>query len=289
MAQSVKTASSGDGISLLTSLLSSVNSRAIAKRALFSNVPLELGPGFRISVKGYIIFKPQEPRRTAYIWLKGEKAQLVKGVTQKQADDTSRNVERAEIRKAYKFGGEQISFTPDEATSLRRFGDSVIRFIGFKPSNYEMLPIWANLKTPTFIYPSEEGFIGSTRVFSALYKKLLKDKKMGLVWFIARKNATPVIAALVPGEEKIDDNGDQKIPQGLWLIPLPYADDIRINPPITLVVAPNVLIDKMRIVIQQLQLPKGQYIPSNYPNPGKSLPMYGMNDKLTRLSSPMAL
>ncbi|KAI9832754.1 MAG: ATP-dependent DNA helicase II subunit 1 [Sarea resinae] len=260
-----KASSTGDGISLLTSLLSSINSKAVARRALFSNIPLEIGPGLKISVKGYIIFKRQSPARSCYVWLNGEKAEIAKGVTTQMAEDTARTVEKSEIRKAYKFGGEQVSFTPEEITAIRYFGDPVIRILGFKPIS--MLPIWASLKQSTFIYPSEEDYVGSTRVFSALQQKLLKDEKMGLVWYIARKNAAPVIAALLPGPEKKGDNGEQVYPPGMWLVPLPFADDIRNNPDTILVRATDSLVDMMRVVVQQLQLPKAQYDPHKYPNP----------------------
>ena len=132
-----------------------------------------------------------------------------------------------------------------------------------------MLPMWANLKPSTFIYPSEDDYVGSTRVFAALHQKLLRDQKMGLTWFVARKNAAPVIAALLPGAEKFSNEGDQLIPAGLWLIPLPFADDIRQNPETPLIRAPEPLIDMMRIIVQQLQLPKAEYRPEKYPNPGK--------------------
>ncbi|MCJ1298902.1 ATP-dependent DNA helicase II subunit 1 [Hypocenomyce scalaris] len=260
-----KTSSTADGVPLLNSLLSSINSKAVARRALFSNLPLEIGPAFKISVKGYIIFKRQEARRNCYVWLNGEVAQIAKGVTTQMADDTARTVEKGEIKKAYKFGGEQIAFTPEEVASLRYFGDPGIRIIGFKPLS--MLPIWANLRPSTFIYPSEEEYVGSTRVFSALQQKLLKDEKMGLAWFVARKNAAPVIAAIVPGAEKLGEHGEQLIPPGMWIIPLPFADDIRQNPDTSLIRAPEPLVDMMRVVIQQLQLPKAQYSPEKYPNP----------------------
>ena len=181
------------------------------------------------------------------------------------ADDTARTVEKGEIKKAFKFGGEQVTFTPDEVSNLRHFGDPGIRIIGFKPLS--MLPIWANVKPSTFIYPSEEGYVGSTRVFSALQQKLLNDQKMGIAWFVARKNATPVIAAILPGAESLDENGAQLIPPGMWLTPLPFADDIRQNPETTLIRAPEALIDRMRDVVQQLQLPKAVYDPRKYPNP----------------------
>lgn len=183
------------------------------------------------------------------------------------ADDTAREIEKWEIRKAYKFGGEQISFTQNEQNELRNFGDPVIRIIGFKPLS--ALPFWASIKHPTFIYPSEEDFVGSTRVFSALYQTLLNQKKMALVWFVPRRNAAPVMAAMIAGKAKYDDNDEQTIPSGMWILPLPFADDIRQNPETTHIVAPGPLVDKMRVVIQQLQLPKSQYDPKRYPNPGK--------------------
>ncbi|GAD97375.1 DSB repair complex subunit Ku70, putative [Paecilomyces variotii No. 5] len=255
----------GDGITLLNSLLSSINSKSVPRRALFSKVPLEFGPGFKISVNGYLIFKRQEPARSCYVWLGGEKPEIAKGVTTLIADDTARTVEKSEIRKAYKFGGEQVSFTAEEQQALRNFGDPVIRIIGFKPLS--ALPFWANIKHPTFIYPTEDDFVGSIRVFSALYQKLLKDGKMALVWFIPRRNAAPVVAAMMPGPERLDESGVQKIPPGMWIVPLPFADDIRQNPETHLIVSPESLIDQMRTVVQQLQLPKAQYDPQKYPNP----------------------
>ena len=249
-------------------MILSINSRSVQKRALFSNLALELGSACKISVKGYILLKRQEPARSCYVWLNGEKAEIVHGTTVKTADDEPQPIEKLAVRKAYKFGGEQVPFTPEEITSLRFFEDPVIRIIGFKPMS--MLPIWASLKQSTFIYPSEEDYIGSTRVFSALQRKLLQDEKMGIAWYIARKNAAPVIAAIVPSPEQLGDHGEQEMPPGMWIIPLPYADDIRQNPDCPLVPSPDGLVDRMRVVMQQLQMPKAQYIPAKYPNPGKN-------------------
>ncbi|KAH7076132.1 ATP-dependent DNA helicase II subunit 1 [Paraphoma chrysanthemicola] len=262
-----KIAKSGEGITLLKQLLASINSKATARRALFT-LPLELGPDLRIGVKGYILIKRQEHVKSCYVWVGGDKPQIVTSSTSHMADDTARVVEKTELRKAYKFGGDAITFTPDEIVRIRQaFGDPVIRIIGFKPMS--SLPIWANTNKATFIYPSETDFIGSTRVFSALQQKLLKSKKMGLVWMIARRNASPVLCALVPAEEKINDDGEQSMPPGMWLIPLPFADDIRKFPEQAgeVLKTTDELTDKMRVIIEQLQLPKGVYDPSRYPNP----------------------
>ena len=268
---------SRDGITLLQSLLSSIASKSTPRRALFSSVPLEIAPGFRISVKGYLLYKRQVPARSCYIYLGSDRPQIVKGSTTQLADDTARTVEKFEIRKAYTFGGEQVSFTSEEIKELRNFGDPIIRLIGFKPIS--LLPMWANIKQSTFLYPSEDDFIGSTRVFSALHQTLLKSNLMALSWFIPRRNASPVIAALIPTlpnpdlepSENLAGISASSCPQGLHLIPLPFANDIRQDPQMPQgdnpLRAPDSLTDLMQNVIKQLSLPKGVYDPSRYPNP----------------------
>ncbi|KAI9712110.1 MAG: ATP-dependent DNA helicase II subunit 1 [Bogoriella megaspora] len=266
MSSVAKPASSGDGITLLQSLLSAINSKASPKRAIFSNLPFEIGPGFRISVKGYVIIKRQEPAAKGYIDLKGEKPEIAVGKTMQMAEDTARTIEKTEIKKAFNFGGEQVTFSKDELTALKNFGDPIIRVIGFKP--LEMLPIWATLKPSTFIYPSEEEFVGSTRVFSAMQQKLLRSERFALVWYIARRNASPTLAALIPGAEELSDEGLQVSPPGLWIHPLPFADDIRQAPETTgKIEASQELTDIMHDIIKQLQLPKARYDPKRYPNP----------------------
>ncbi|EOD47778.1 putative dsb repair complex subunit protein [Neofusicoccum parvum UCRNP2] len=254
----------GDGISLLQSLISNINSKAAPRRALFS-LPFEIGPGLKIGIKGYILIKRQEKVRSCYVWMNGEKPQICIASSSKIAEDTAREVQKAEIRKAYKFGGETVSFTEDETKAIRYFGDPVVRIIGFKPLS--MLPEWANMRAPMFIYPTETDYIGSTRVFSALQQNLLKKEKMAIAWFVPRRNAVPTLAALIPGQEKLGERNEQIRPPGLWVIPLPYVDDIRQNPETPLVRASDNLTDIMRDIIQNLTLPKGEYDPSRYPNP----------------------
>ncbi|KAL6354573.1 hypothetical protein LRP88_11916 [Fusarium phalaenopsidis] len=263
----IRTSKSGDGLTLLNSLISNVNSKQTAKRALFSNLPFEIAPGLRISVKGYNIVHRQTPARTCYIWLDGEKPQIAAGETTRIAEDSARTVEKGETKKAYKFGGEYVYFAPDEQKSLKDFGSPIIRIIGFKSRS--QLPIWASVKKSTFIFPSEEDFVGSTRVFTALWQKLLKDDKIGLAWCITRANAQPILAAIIPSRERSDDeSGTPYLPAGLWIYPLPFSDDLRsINAPSEVMRSSDELTTQMRTIVQQLQLPKAMYNPSKYPNP----------------------
>ena len=258
------------GISLLTSLLTSIHSKSTPKRTLFSNLPLALSPSLTISVKGYILHKRQTPKRSCYIWLNGSTPELAVGSTSQRTPDTQSRVDPADVRRAYRFGGSSVTFSTEEAEGLRNFGDPVIRIVGFKPTN--TLPLWASTRPSTFIYPSEESYIGSTRTFSALQQTLLHRGKYALVWYIPRKNAAPTLAALLPGSERLGEQQEQLQPPGLWISPLPFADDIRANPPLSSIQqsikAPDVLMDKLRPVLEKLYLPRGEYDPARYPNPG---------------------
>ncbi len=258
---------SGDGLSLLNSLISNINSKQTPKRALFSNLPLEIAPGLRISVKGYNILHRQAPARTCYIWLDGEKPQIAAGETTRIAEDSTRTVEKGEIKKAYKFGGEYVYFSPEEQKQLKDFGSPIVRIVGFKPR--KMIPIWGSVKKSTFIYPSEEDYVGSTRVFTALWQKLLKDEKVAIAWCIVRSNANPMLAAIMPSRSQSDEeSGTPFLPAGLWIYPLPFADDMReMKPTGQLAQSSDDLKTQMRTIVQQLQLPKAMYNPTKYPNP----------------------
>ncbi|KAF3277362.1 ATP-dependent DNA helicase II subunit 1 [Orbilia oligospora] len=242
-----------DAESRYEQMLSAITAKQAPRRALFT-LKMEIGKGFVIGIKGYLLHKRVTPSRSHYIHEQGEKLQIVKGTTTRMDEETAQEVTPDQIRKAYKFGGETVSFSDEEFKKIRNFGDPVLRILGFKPQTE--LQFWHNMRSSTFIYPSEEDYTGSTRTFAALRNKLLKDKLMGIAWFIARRNAAPVMAAIIPSEE----------PQGMFIIPLPFVDDIRQNPEVPHVVAPNYLIDRMQDIIRQLHMPKG-YIPEKYPNP----------------------
>ncbi|KAI1376233.1 hypothetical protein F4677DRAFT_454504 [Hypoxylon crocopeplum] len=263
----VSTSKSGSGLTLLNSLISNINSKETPKRSYFSNMSLELGPGLQISVKGYNIVQKQAAGRSCYVWLDGEKAQIAVGETARIAEDSARTVQTSEVKKAYKFGSEYVYFSEDEQKSIKQFGGPIIRIIGFKDRS--QLGFWASIKKSTFIFPSEEGYVGSSRVFTALWQKLLKSKKIGLAWHIARANGNPQLVAIIPSKARSDHkSGIDFIPAGLWLYPVPFADDVREGPDqAKLIRTTDQLTDKMKKIVGNLQLPTGTYNPSKYPNP----------------------
>ncbi|KOS21469.1 ATP-dependent DNA helicase II subunit 1 [Escovopsis weberi] len=266
----LRTSKSGHGLTLLKSLTSNINFKQIPKRSMF-NIPFEIAPGLRISVKGYNVVHRQTPERSCYVWLDGEKAQIAVSETTRIADDSARTVEKHEVKKAYKFGGEYVYFTPEEHEQLGDFGPPIIRIIGFKPR--DTLSKFAGVRKSTFIHPNEDDYIGSSRVFSALWKKLLDSRKIGIAWCLLRSNANPTLAAIIPSGGKAPEEAESDeayaLPAGLWVYPLPMADDIRD-------VKHNLgdqkqcsdqLKSHMGDIVKQLKLPKGRYDPKKYPNP----------------------
>ena len=293
----VVSAKPGDGLTLLSSLISNISAKQTPKRSYFSNLTFEIAPGLDISVKGYILLNRQKPARTCYVWLDGEKAQIASGKTTRVDDESARTVDAGEMKKAYKFGGEYVYFSPDELKVLKQWPfpegwkGKGLRIIGFKPR--VLIPPWASVKRSTFIYPSEEDFVGSTRVFSALWQKLQTSAKVAIAWFVPRTNANPLLVAIIPsrgpdGEGDTASEGDAavktepgvkpsttakpnpiaQLPAGLWLYPLPFAEDIRRvddgRPPIR---CSEQLTEVMKPIIENLYLPKMAYNPAKYPNP----------------------
>ena len=285
----VTTAKSGDGLTLLASLVSNISARQTPKRAFFSNLTFGVAPGLDISVKGYILLNRQKPARTCYVWLGGERAQIATSKTTRVDAESARTVEAGEVKKAYKFGGEFVYFSPDELKTLREWDmpegwkGKGLRIIGFKPRM--LIPPWAAVKRSTFIYPSEEDYVGSTRVFSALWQKLRRSDKVAIAWFVPRTNSNPQLVAIIPsppgsGGAAASDGDEQQqqeeivdpmqLPAGLWLYPLPFAEDIRRVADDGRSAVPRCsdrLTDLMKPIVENLFLPKTAYNPAKYPNP----------------------
>ncbi len=126
--------------------------------------------------------------------------------------DDYKAVEKDEVKKAYKFGGEYIYFGPEELNELKKLDTKCLRIIGFKPR--PQLAMWASVKKSVFIFPTEEDYVGSTRVFSALWQKLIRDDKVGVAWFVPRSNAAPRLVAIIPSRSRDDEASSTPYPSG---------------------------------------------------------------------------
>ncbi|KAF5359498.1 hypothetical protein D9756_002900 [Leucocoprinus leucothites] len=276
-------------ISRVEDLLDQMRIHEVPKRALFS-VPLQLGEGFSIGVKGYGLVTEQKKgsykyfvdlgdrmevatSRTAYVdeehQADVEKTKLVFGVEQ-GASKTGDEEEEEESGLGFGVKLAQVDqrpfYTAEEVRSFRTLGlEPGIRLLGFK--DRDELKFGDNIKHSQFIYPDEMTYSGSKRTFSALLKSMTTKKKIGLALALTRRNATPIFCALLPQQEERVDENDLVDPPGLHVIPLPFADDIRAAPIEEAFRASDDLKDAARAWIDKLSVKNGTYPPDSYPNP----------------------
>lgn len=81
-----------------------------------------------------------------------------------------------------------------------------------------------NLRPSTFLYPSDQEMVGSTCIFVALHRSMLKLNRFAVAFF--GSPSRPQLVALVAQDEIITAGG-QLEPPGMHMLYLPYADDIR--------------------------------------------------------------
>ncbi len=255
----INTIAAGDAETRLKALSALVNSKRTPKRSLFQ-VNIELGPEVLISVNGYLPAKYQSLARTSYVYSKGEKPQLVTSESATVDTSTSMSLQKEEVKRSYRMGGENIPIAKPDFEKIRRFGNPVIRMLGFKDRS--QLRIWENMRPAYFLYPSEQPFVGSTRTYTALLRKLQKSNKFGMAWAITRRNSAPSFQAIVPSNVESET-------QGLYMIQLPFADDIRTIPEILTVENCEELTKIMREILRVFKR-ASKYSPDAYNNPSKS-------------------
>lgn len=130
-----------------------------------------------------------------------------------------------QIGTFYPVGGEKVNITPDDVKQIKYFDAVGMKLMGFKPRN--SVKVFHNIKHSYFIYPDEKRITGSSSVADALIKEMIRDDKVAIVRFIPRDNSVVRFCALLPQEEKVDEEDGFQTPAGFQCIFLPFADDIR--------------------------------------------------------------
>ncbi|KAG5588717.1 hypothetical protein H5410_049151 [Solanum commersonii] len=117
---------------------------------------------------------------------------------------------------------ENVMFSVDELSEVKRVSTGHLRLLGFKPLS--CLKDYHNLKPATFVFPSDEEVVGSTCLFVALHRSMLRLKRFAVAFY--GNSSHPQLVALVAQDEIMTPSG-QVEPPGMHLIYLPYSDDIR--------------------------------------------------------------
>ncbi|KAF8992365.1 SPOC like C-terminal domain-containing protein [Cyathus striatus] len=275
-------------IARIEDLLSQMRFHEVPKRAQCS-IPFHLAEGFTIGVKGYGLVTEQKKGAYKYFVDLGDRMEVTNSRTVYVDEDRQAEVERDTILYGPDLGASPVTedadsdeddtidarkvrlgrrpfYTTEEIRSFRTLGlEPGIKLLGFKDKS-ELL-FEDNVKHSLFIYPDELGYSGSKRTFSALLNSMAKKKKIGLALVLSRRNATPAFCAVLPQQEKKDEDEDWTEPAGFHLVQLPFADDIRAAAVEKGFRASDDLKDSARAWIDKLSVKNGTYPPDSYPNP----------------------
>ncbi|XP_042392695.1 ATP-dependent DNA helicase 2 subunit KU70-like [Zingiber officinale] len=175
--------------------------------------------GISIQVNTYALIRPTLPGAT--IWLDSVTNLPLKIEKSLICADTGALIEgRPKLFHSYK--NQRVLFSADQISEIKKVSNYHLRLLGFKP--IDCLKDYHNLRPSTFIFPTDEEIIGSTRIFIALYRSMLHLKRFALAFYGSSSSSR--LVALV-AQDEIVNSGGQLEPAGMHMIYLPYSDDIR--------------------------------------------------------------
>lgn len=175
--------------------------------------------GLTIELNTYALIRPTNPGTIT--WLESTTNLPLKTERSFICCDTAAIIQEPPKRfQPYK--NENVMFSVDELSEVKRVSTGHLRLLGFKPLS--CLKDYHNLKPATFVFPSDEEVIGSTCLFVALHRSMLRLKRFAVAFY--GNSSHPQLVALVAQDEIMTPSG-QVEPPGMHLIYLPFSDDIR--------------------------------------------------------------
>jgi len=99
--------------------------------------------------------------------------------------------------------------------------------LGFKPASY--LKPHQQVRASAFVYPNEKEHPGTCKLFLMFHEKMLQLDQVAICSFASTRTSSTGadIVALVAQQEAKDEYGNQIDPPGMWVVFLPFADDMR--------------------------------------------------------------
>ena len=135
-------------------------------------------------------------------------------------------IDKGDIYRGYNYGGKWVYFENWEMSAFGKEGFSPgLVLLGFK--DVKRLKLQHNLGPSKFIEASEKT-PGSTQAMVALVHAMITKGKFGLARMLKGKVGQPRLVALLPQAHVADSiTGITKLPCGMHLFELPFAEDIR--------------------------------------------------------------
>jgi ATP-dependent DNA helicase 2 subunit 1 len=223
------------------------------KKRISSKIPFMITDGVYISVGLYHTFKAAS-KPAASSKQESDTGRKVEVRTRYADPSTGVDVEKYAIKKVSDLGGGTATFSLQESKKyisnvvdvkspsiVDQLEDNLsdqsnitptigrgLRLIGFR--SMTSLPPSLNVKPSVFCYPIENDINGSTKLFRALWEKMLHRKKIAICRYFPRNvGENPRMVALWPAEE-ISVHSMQIQPPGMYMITLPFVEDVRVLP-----------------------------------------------------------
>jgi hypothetical protein len=118
-----------------------------------------------------------------------------------------------------------ISASTEQVENQGKLTVPYVKLLYFMPRDNLRLDL--QLTAPTFLFPDETSIKGSVPAFASLLTHMASSGLVG----IARMQRTAAsecrLVALLPQDEKVDRDGFLEQPGGLFIVPLPFIQEIR--------------------------------------------------------------
>lgn len=174
----------------------------------------QVTPAMQIAVKYYVPFR--RTSRPVPVKLNAKQNKKLKTVTKWICEESGKELWPHEIGNYMEYGKEKVKVSKEDTAAIKTFDQPGIKLMGFKAKS--RLKDYMNIRPAYFLYPDDETVKGSGTAFHALLMSMHRKNKVGIARVIPRAGMIVRFVAMVPSME----------PQGLYLVYLPYADDMRI-------------------------------------------------------------
>uniref|UniRef100_A0A7C9F9K8 ATP-dependent DNA helicase 2 subunit KU70 n=1 Tax=Opuntia streptacantha TaxID=393608 RepID=A0A7C9F9K8_OPUST len=191
------------------------------KKRRYRTFTLSIANGLSIQLSAYALLRPTVPGTIT--WLDSVTNVPLKTERSLICADTGALVQESP-RQFLSYRNQDIKFSVEEISEIKRVTTTQLRLLGFKPLS--CLKDYHNLKPSTFLFPTDEEMTGSTRIFIALHRSMLRLNRFAVAFF--GSSSHPQLVALI-AQDEITSTSGQVEPPGMHMIYLPYCDDIR-NP-----------------------------------------------------------
>ncbi|XP_050258934.1 ATP-dependent DNA helicase 2 subunit KU70 isoform X2 [Quercus robur] len=192
--------------------------RMFTKR-IVRKIAFSIANGLSIELNTYALIRPTIPG--AITWLDSVSNCPLKAERSFICSDTGALVQEP-LKRYQPYKNENIKISVEELSEIKRISTGHLRLLGFKPLC--CLKDYHNLRPSTFIFPSDEEVFGSTCIFIALHRSMLRLERFAVAFY--GSSSHPQLVALI-AQKEIISHGGQVEPPGMHMIYLPYSEDIR--------------------------------------------------------------